>query len=408
MPTPMSEKSIKPQVNAEAEFLEILNDFGNPLELLREAISNSIDANAKELWVEFTVVDLDGSKRLIIDLRDDGTGMTEEVLERDFWGLGYSSSRLRDDAIGEKGHGTKIYLRSEHVEVKTQTASSALLSTCDRPLANLSKGLLHEPKLTPIARFREGTGTEIRITGYNDSERSKFVQDVVRDYILWFTKVGSIEHIFGVDRLAGFKVYLKCIGQTKFETILFGHVFPPESVAIQKLFDEKGSEAADWYVKRFIWKGKTLPNFPEVTYDLIISVEGDEIKRAYNPMIGDRRSKDKGRYRVGDRYGLWLSKDYIPIERKLDWISSFGSGSNAYVLLHAFVNCQELRLTANRGNVANTDPKIYAELQQEVAKLIAEVDTELYNNGIYTLRTWQNEERTLKGEQAEYNRRVKI
>ena len=263
----MNEINIKPQVNAEAEFLEILNDFGNPLELLREAISNSIDAQAKEMWIEFTVAEIEGSKRLIIALRDDGTGMTEEVLTRDFWGLGFSPSRDREDAIGEKGHGTKIYLRSERVEVKTQTSEAAYSSICDRPLARLSKGSLHQPTLTPIPKFREGTGTEIRILGYNDSERSKFVQDVVKDYILWFTKAGSIEHVFGIDRLAGFRVHLKCIGHTVFEPISFGHYFPSENENIQKLFDEKGSEAADWYVKRYIWKDQRLQNFPEISYD---------------------------------------------------------------------------------------------------------------------------------------------
>ena len=36
-------ETIVPTVNAEAEFFEILNDFGNPLEILREAVANSID-----------------------------------------------------------------------------------------------------------------------------------------------------------------------------------------------------------------------------------------------------------------------------------------------------------------------------------------------------------------------------
>ena len=35
---------IEPQVHAEAEFRQILTDFCNPLQLLREAISNAIDA----------------------------------------------------------------------------------------------------------------------------------------------------------------------------------------------------------------------------------------------------------------------------------------------------------------------------------------------------------------------------
>ena len=36
-------KKIQPNVDASAEFFEIVNDFGDPLELLREAISNAID-----------------------------------------------------------------------------------------------------------------------------------------------------------------------------------------------------------------------------------------------------------------------------------------------------------------------------------------------------------------------------
>lgn len=398
---------IDPQVNAEAEFYEILNDFGNPLEILREAISNSVDAGASTMEVTFSVQELDGAKRLVIDICDNGRGMNRDILVRDFWGLGHSSSRERSDAIGEKGHGTKIFLRSERVEVKTQSSGQAYLSVCDRPLANLSKGVLHRPTLQEIPPYRSDSGTDIRIIGYNDSERSRFVQDIVRDYVLWFTKIGSVESAFGVDRLKDFTLKLKCIGNNDQETIKFGHRFPEQSPDIQRLFDEKGSEAADWYVRRYVYKDIHLPNYPEVTFDLVISVEGDAIKREYNPMIRGRSSKESGRYRVSDRYGLWLCKDYIPIERKNEWISGFGSGSNAFVLLHAFVNCQDLKLTANRGTVANTDPKIFTELQNETAKIINKIDSDLSNNGIYTLRSWQDEERTIQGEQNDYKRRVK-
>jgi hypothetical protein len=42
----MSAFTIIPKVNGPQEFLEIANDFSNPLELVREAISNSFDARA--------------------------------------------------------------------------------------------------------------------------------------------------------------------------------------------------------------------------------------------------------------------------------------------------------------------------------------------------------------------------
>ncbi len=398
---------INPQVNAEAEFLEILNDFGDPLEVLREGISNAIDAKATWMKIAFTVDEIEGAKRLVITMLDNGLGMPKDVLSRDFWGLGYSPSRERKDAIGEKGHGTKIYLRSEHVKVRTQNAEGAYLSECERPLRALSQKKIHQPRLRPIDNFLPHTGTEITIVGYNDNQRSKFVRNIVRDYLLWFTKIGSIERVFNIDTYANFKVHLRCLDQDSYEEIDFGHQFPEDKSNINQLFDEKGAAAADWYVKRYCWANQRLSDHPEVVFDAVISVEGDQVKRNYNPMIRERLRVDTGRYRAGDRYGIWLCKDYIPVTRVNEWVTGFGSGSNAFILLHGFVNCQDLKLTANRGDIANTDPKILEELKIAVQKLIDQVDTELNNDGIYTLRGWQEESRTIQQEEAEFARRVK-
>ena len=405
-------QQINPQVNPEAEFSEIVNDFGNPLELLREAISNSIDAGASWIEIKFSVREIDGAPKSVITIADNGSGMTEDVIKRDFWGLGYSSSRERkvnstESVIGEKGHGTKIYLRSENVRVYTQNKHGALNSECARPLANLSQKKMHEPKWQSTKKLWDHTGTEVEIIGYNGNERSKFIKDVVKDYILWFTKVGSIEKVFDQKQFENFSVKLMCLDQDDIEVISFGHIFPDENSNIEKLFKDQGAAAADLYVKRHVWKRQRLPDHPEVTYDVVISVEGDQVKRDYNPMIRERLRSDTGRYRVSDRYGLWLCKDFIPVARVNDWISGFGSGSNAFVLLHAFVNCQALKLTANRGDIANTDPIILEEIKSEVQKLIESVDKELNNNGLYTLREWQEEDRTLKQERDEFSRRIK-
>lgn len=398
---------IQPTVNAEAEFFEILNDFGDPLELLREALSNAIDADATEFSIKFSVPEVAGASRLAIDIHDNGRGMTHEVLANDFWGLGYSQSRSRSTAIGEKGHGTKIYLRSQHVEVRTQTDDGAFEAVCESPLDALSRHALHAPQIRTIPRFQEHTGTDIRIIGYNDNERSRFRQDIIRDYMLWFTKLGSIERLFGRDELASFSVSLQALDVASPEVLSFGHVFPDENSDITDLFDKFGPRAADYYVKRFIFPADRLPNHPEIMFDTIISVEGDEAKRVRNPMIRERRRADTGKYRVADRYGLWLCKDYIPIERVNEWITGFGSGSNAFVLLHAFVNCQKLKLTANRKSIANTDARVLEDLRTAVQRRIEEVDSYLQLRGLYTLRTWQDEARTNEQEKAEFDRRVK-
>jgi hypothetical protein len=384
---------VPPSVNQEAEFWEIANDFGDPLEILREAISNAIDAKASWVRIHFFVEEVEGARILVIELEDNGVGMTHEVLAKDFWGLGFSRARGDAEKIGEKGHGTKIYLRSERIIVKTQTESTAFESICERPMRDLANRQSHKPRIREIPKYQDQPGTFIRIEDYNRSERATFVQERVKDYLLWFTKLGSIEKIFDVHRLSNFKVFLKCLRAESFEEISFGHIFPEETSDIEALFEKHTTEAGEWFCKRYI-QNESLEELPDVAVQAIISVEGDRLKRSYNPMIKERgRGGDTNKYKVADRYGIWLCKDYIPIQQVNEWISGFGSGSNAFVLLHGFINCQTLKLTANRGSIANTDPKVTSELQKAVGRLVATIDKDLQNNGLYTLMQWQSESR---------------
>ena len=48
--------TLKPTVDPAQEFIEIAYDFSNPLDLVREGISNGFDAGATEIEVLFSVV----------------------------------------------------------------------------------------------------------------------------------------------------------------------------------------------------------------------------------------------------------------------------------------------------------------------------------------------------------------
>lgn len=50
------EFKIQPSVDAAQEFIEIATDFSNPLDLVREAISNSFDAKAKQIRIAFSTL----------------------------------------------------------------------------------------------------------------------------------------------------------------------------------------------------------------------------------------------------------------------------------------------------------------------------------------------------------------
>lgn len=224
----------------------------------------------------------------------------------------------------------------------------------------------------------------------------------------WYTILGTIENQFPNRKLREFKVFLQALDRDMPELLCSGHPFPKENYNINKLFDTYGEIAADYYVKKYVYAEQSLETMPEVKYDVVIYFEGDEAKRAYNPMIRERRNNSSGRYKVSDRYGLWLCKDFVPIQRINEWITSFGTGSNSYGLLHGFINCQKLKLTANRGTIANTNAQIISELKKAVQDIINEINIDLYKHDVMTLRKWKEEAKTKKFEEAAFNKRREL
>jgi hypothetical protein len=103
----------------------------------------------------------------------------------------------------------------------------------------------------------------------------------------------------------------------------------------------------------------------------VFSVEGKRVKYDNNPML--RRpgyNAPEGAYTVQDRYGLWLCRDFIPIQRKNEWITTKGS---EFTKLHAFFNCQAFKLTANRGSVENTPAEILQDVELVVRRIYQEL-----------------------------------
>ena len=98
-----------PKVIAARTFLQIARDFTRPLDAIREAISNALDAHARNIHLKITEDKTMPGGELIIEIQDNGDGMNENGLDA-FFNLG-DSTRVGDDGlklgdfIGEKGHG---------------------------------------------------------------------------------------------------------------------------------------------------------------------------------------------------------------------------------------------------------------------------------------------------------------
>jgi hypothetical protein len=360
-----------PEVDEVRELLEIARDFTDRKDAIREAISNSMDWGAT--LIEITVEEdrQRPDEELVITIVDNGVGLNEERLHA-FFALGRTTEPPVDDSrapvgrkIGYKGHGTKTFLNSRRIEVFSQTSECTVYAEMDEPLAKLMKGELPQYGCDVDTEQNGETRTEIKLFGY-DTNRSKkdFAHHVLKDYVLWFTRFGSVEKEFDILGCQGTALVLQGLGRHDPEDIPFGHPFAAENHNIGTL---RRTRPGDWtkaYVRRWLFHDLRMLEYPGQSIDIVFYIEGDEAKRNYNPMI---RTQGKpvlyGMYKVEERYGLWACKDYIPVARVNEWL---GLGKRLETKYHAFVNSQDFRLTANRGDIGNTPPDFLRAVEDTV------------------------------------------
>lgn len=182
----------KPQVKDISLFKEIAQNIINPLEILREAISNSHDAEAKNISI---IIYRNDSGKFIIEIQDDGKGMRLEDIHR-FFNLGDSNKGAI--GIGEKGLGTKTYLKSKRIILNTQTKDNeAYKVIMDEPWKSLCNNILPEYTVEKNDLKVGNIGTSVIIEDYIiDNPEKYFNFEIIKDYILWFTAAGSFKTYF--------------------------------------------------------------------------------------------------------------------------------------------------------------------------------------------------------------------
>lgn len=373
-----------PKVYVAKELREISKDFTRPEEMVREAIANSLDAGASKIGIFCSVTKTEYDEdELVVELADDGVGMNVDELKA-FFDLGRSNKRANKKTIGEKGHGTKVFYNSSRVEVITKYLEDGkiLKAILDDPIRKLNRAVkqgVDEPPSVEIEEiyeagsFLEGlsSGTHIMIRGYNGNVFPTFRHMFLRDYIWWYTAWGSIRPILDIPT-PECKLFLKGIDVGEPKEIPFGHPFPDVIYDFKKLesFDERRPE--NFYVRRWIFKDIPVIDYPHYRIDIVFSVEGDGAKRRHNEMLkwqgrpNNERYRGDDQYTVSDRYGVYLCKDYIPIQVNNE---DFAERSE-WTKWHAFINCQAFELTANRATVDNTFEKLLMKIINTAQNII--------------------------------------
>jgi hypothetical protein len=173
-------------------FKQAVQNFHRPLELIREAISNSYDAGANNINISVKRQLWGGNQRWIVKIVDDGMGMVrDEVPNNDFIGtfndffkLGGSKRKAATDhdPVGEKCLGIKLAFRSDYLTVKSWAGDGCpvWIAKCDQPWASVFD------KKLPDIKYEKDTinkythpFTEIEVVGFYDNDGTHFGADEI-------------------------------------------------------------------------------------------------------------------------------------------------------------------------------------------------------------------------------------
>ncbi|GKU27552.1 hypothetical protein CFOLD11_43790 [Clostridium folliculivorans] len=341
-----------PLVKDASLYKEIAKNIVNPLEVPREAISNSIDAEAKNINIELY---RNNEGLFCIDFIDDGIGMGRNEMER-FFNLGDSCKDTRN--IGEKGLGTKIFFRSKRITVISQKENSErTIAVMDDPWENLSNGKVPVYTIDNDAPIVGNDGTSVKIEGYLiDNPEKYFNFYTLKDYILWFTAGGSFKNLFATyselnryvkNMQVAPRIFINDkIQQVREEIGGTHHFYPPQENPKEDEHEKVYRKSVN-YCRHFgPYHRSTNINGEYVSFQMYGTVSGVNCRKSICKLRHSERLKN--------RFGVYLAKDFIPVTKK----SSLITNPN-YHHFHLVVNSQNFELTADRNNISNQDdPKV--------------------------------------------------
>ena len=336
-----------PEVKDCSVFKEIALNTVNQLEILRESISNSDDANADKIYI---TIERDLEGEFIIVIQDNGDGMDIDEIHK-FFNLGFSHKKF--NKIGEKGLGTKIFYKSKYIYIETSNKNGKSYSaSMKNPWETLEQGEV--PKYE-IKEHKDSftKGTRIEIKGYKvDNPEQFFNIESIKDYIQWFTIGGSFRNIFAnnikvrslvnnIDTVPQIiiddKINRKC------EVIVGIHQFEePNENPIINLEQTKYKRSSDYSRPFGPFNRETNINGEYISVQVYGTVSGINARNKICNLKENETHKS--------RFGLYLCKDFIPCT-KMDTLID----TEEYENYHIMANSQNFKLTSDRNNISNID-----------------------------------------------------
>ncbi len=402
------------KVNESYEIFQIITDFAEPLEIFREAFQNAFDEDATKVFCHIYEIKKVTAKELIIDIWNNGNGLDPNLCSC-FFDLANSSKvnnkLVRNPAkIGYKGHGAKIFFNAEKVIICSKINNSEWAAEMEDPLKQIeNKGIIEymdglKPKdvgLEIPSNWDQGFFVRIVNHKHFNSINTlyKLYHEVIRDYSRWFTVFGTINTLFDQNlKDKGICLYLHGLNfhsfnktysnisiidpqpqyshenNNDYEVIPLGHYFPEKRVKDKELKNYakkvKSNKPYHQFYSNLI-ESKTYSCFNNVKFNFVLSIEGYETKRMYDILLTRRgKPRKKTNHTDSERYGFWACKDGIPVQKVDEWIEG---GKGTYSFIKAFIDCDDFKLTANRGSIQNTDIEIINGLKEQINTIFSRI-----------------------------------
>lgn len=367
--------SIQRKIDQRNLVRELANNKVDALELIREALSNARDHNASSVWIR-TILGGPPTHPIDVLLINNGEGMTKAQLEA-FWGVSSSVKPPGGNAIGYKGHGTKLYFAARRLSVASRRVDEAEwnLTTLENPLESDSKEVEQVPlpaehtlakELSQVGLLSLG-GVAILVEGchFRDAADRFMSRRSIESYCDWFTVIGDIragvfrtrsefhDTVHNKKDLSRLRVHespllpltinLRVKGEDEYRPLGLGPNKPasqflsawkddverwskthPGVAAFGHRFaDHHEAERGARRVRDDLTALCLTPveNFmDESPYAIVLRVEGQ--RRQLQSYLEGSRQPVGGEYEFDERFGLWLCKDFVPIVQRNDLLQT--------------------------------------------------------------------------------------
>lgn len=363
------------EVSQESLLRQAVLNTSQSIELLREAVSNSVDADAKAIDIKLTNA---GGEMWNIVIQDDGNGM-EEAHMKAFFNAGDSVKDFKQTAIGEKGLGSKTTFVAKEILVESRrhtNQSDLLVGRMTDPLAELAQGKMprYTIEVNPSGHTPgiSSKGTRISLSGVlltsfngKKSTDAQEISDRVMHYLRSMCATGTVKnrhahqsHIISSVANVGVipLVTLEVVAPSG--TVVAGPlpgafpVPPPDLTPTGGPTTEGIAQNSKKFCDVFDFsRSKTISvqgTSHTVHYDGTVIIAGEAVRSEL------LKHELKQGWTQKSQMGVHLCKDFIPL-RNDTALSRELLGGEYYFEFKVFLNSQSFQLNADRNVITNEE-----------------------------------------------------